>query len=462
MPTPGLRHDSQIARRRSRFAWLHISIREGLWFVPLAAIVAAFVLAEAVIELDRSIAPVNQSPLAFGGGAASAQTVLSTIATAVLSFTGLVFSITIVALQLASSQFSPRVLRTFLRDRGTKVTLGIFVGTFVYTLVVLQAIRRASIDQPTFVPGDAITVATVLVLVTVLAFVYFVNHISNAIRVVSIIESVSHETRRTIQATFPEPLPLAERESLDAGDAEEERRRVLDPLREQGEPQVIGATRAGVITGYDTAALVSDARRQDLVLELVPAVGDYVPEGAPLLWVYGGPCDVRQLVAVGRIGIEAERTMDQDVQFGFRQLVDIAEKALSPSVNDPTTAVQALDRIHDLFRQTILRPFPTGVTVDENGDVRLIVQVASWEELVVLGTAEIRGYGEHSLQVDRRLRAVIDDLLEIAPERRRAPLLRLREELDRGIARGFDEADDRRLARAADAGGLGTDDDEEE
>lgn len=452
----------QISRRRSRFAWLHTSIREGLWFVPLSATMAAWILAELLIQGDRLVGVTNQSPFAFSGGAATAQTVLSTIATAVLSFTGLVFSITIVALQLASSQFSPRVLRTFLRDRGTKVTLGIFVGTFVFTLVVLQSIRAAEGATAAFVPGDAITVATVLVLVTVLAFVYFVNHITNSIRVVSIIEAVAHETRATIDVTFPEPVAFAERHELDGGDMDGERTRLLESLRTSGASQLIGAHRAGVITGYDTASLIADARRQNLVLELVPSVGDYVPQGAPLLRAYGERCALDKLGALGRIGIETERTMDQDVQFGFRQLADIAEKALSPAINDPTTAVQALDRIHDLLRRLILRPFPSGAVEDDDGTVRLIVPTASWEEVVVLGTAEIRGYGEHSLQVGRRLRAVTDDLLSIAPDSRRAPLERLQAELDRSIERGFEDADDRVRARAADAGGLGSDDDDDD
>ena len=458
MATAGSTNRIQISRRRSRFAWLHTSIREGLWFVPLAATLAAWLLAEVLIQTDRHLGALNQSPFAFSGGAATAQNFLSTIATAVLSFTGLVFSITIVALQLASSQFSPRVLRTFLRDRGTKVTLGIFVGTFVYTLVVLQSIRTESGDTSHFVPGDAITVATVLVLVTVLAFVYFVNHITNGIRVVSIIEAVAHETRATIVETFPEPVALAQRDDLDDGDSESERTDVLKSLRASETSQLIGAPRAGVVTGYDSAALIADARRQKIVLELVPSVGDYVPEGGPLLRAFGERAALDELGALGRIGIEAERTMDQDVQFGFRQLVDIAEKALSPSVNDPTTAVQALDRIHDLLRRLILRPFPTGVIEDDDGTVRLIVPTASWAEVVVLGTAEIRGYGEHSLQVGRRLRAVTDDLLSIAPDCRRAPLERLKAELDRSIERSFDEVDDRQRARAADAGGLGSDD----
>jgi uncharacterized membrane protein len=424
--------------------------------VPLGASLSALVLAEAMVAIDRQLGAVNQSPFAFSGGPATAQNTLATIATAVLSFTGLVFSITIVALQLASSQFSPRVLRTFLRDRGTKVTLGIFVGTFVYTILVLQSIREGADHTAIFVPGDAVTVASLLVLCTVLAFVYFVNHITNAIRVVSIIEAVAHETRDAIEANFPPAVPPDERDALDGGDTGADRRRVLDDL--EAPVTVVGAHRAGVVTGFDTRALLADARRLDAVLELVPAVGDYVPFGAPLIRIHGVIDAEHGLGAIGRIGIEHERTMEQDVQFGFRQLVDIAEKALSPAINDPTTAVQSIDRIHDLLRRLILRPFPSGLIDDDEGELRLVIPTPSWEEVVVLGTAEIRGYGVQSLQVHRRLHALIDDLLQIAPTSRVGPLSQLRSVLDRGVGRGFDDGDDQRLARVADAGGLGSDD----
>jgi uncharacterized membrane protein len=187
-------------------------------------------------------------------------------------------------------------------------------------------------------------------------------------------------------------------------------------------------------------------------------VGDYVPFGAPLIRIHGVIDAEHGLGAIGRIGIEHERTMEQDVQFGFRQLVDIAEKALSPAINDPTTAVQSIDRIHDLLRRLILRPFPSGLIDDDEGELRLVIPTPSWEEVVVLGTAEIRGYGVQSLQVHRRLHALIDDLLQIAPTSRVGPLSQLRSVLDRGVGRGFDDGDDQRLARVADAGGLGSDD----
>ncbi len=458
MATVGSTNSFQVAQRRSRFAQVKTSIREGLWFVPLAATIAAWALAEAMIVIDHQLGSHNQTAFAFSGGSSTAQNTLTTIATAVLSFTGLVFSITIVALQLASSQFSPRVLRTFLRDRGTKVTLGIFVGTFVYTIVVLQSIRDMSADSAAFVPGDAVTVANLLVLCTVLAFVYYINHITNAIRVVSIIEAVAHETRETIDDMFPAEVTGPERLRLGAGDAAADRDRALAPFVEGGDVEVFGAPRAGVVTGFDSYALLADACRLDLVLELVPSVGDYVPRGAPLLRSYGHRHAEHELKALGRIGIEAERTMDQDVQFGFRQLVDIAEKALSPAINDPTTAVQSMDRIHDLLRRLVVRPFPSGVITDDDGDVRVVIPTSSWEEIVVLGTAEIREYGERAIQVGRRLHALIDDLLTVAPESRRPPLIRLRGELNRGIERGFDEPGDRDIARRSDAGGLGSDD----
>lgn len=435
---------------------LRSRITEGLWFVPLAATLTAWLLAWAIVHFDHGRGPIAQTQWAFSGGATSAQQVLTTIATAVLGFTGLVFSITIVALQLASSQFSPRVLRTFLRDRGTKVTLGVFVGTFVYTLVALQSVRVGSDSSQPFVPGDAVTISIGLVLVTVLTFVYFVHHMANSIRVVSIIESVAQETRRAIVEMYPVPSAT---DLPGDGRGEAARRRALEAAGASAASPVLSAPRAGAVTGFDSRALITLAQRADVVLELTHAVGDYLPFAAPMVRVHGGAPDMHALQrAADAIGIEVERTMAQDVAFGFRQLVDIAEKALSPALNDPTTAVESLDRIHDLLRRIAVRTIPDGVMHDERGDVRLIVPTASWDDLVALSFSEILRYGEGSVQIARRTRAALDDLLVAAPPSREAPLRAVLHELDASVARSFEDAPSRHLARVPDASGLGSDD----
>ena len=225
---------------------------------------------------------------------------------------------------------------------------------------------------------------------------------------------------------------------------------------------VYGSPRAGVLTDFDEAGLTRLASHHDVAIEILCAVGDFVPRGAPLIRVFGtgGPDLANRLRR--HIGIAAERTMIQDVAFGFRQLVDIAERALSPAMNDPTTAVQSLDRIHDLLRGLGARPFPSGVVHDDRGALRLVVPRESWQDLVTLSFAEIRAYGETSLQIARRLRAAFDDLIDfVAPERCEA-LEEMLGELRHGIERGFADPGDRERAEVPDAGGLGSDDDQAE
>ena len=208
--------------------------------------------------------------------------------------------------------------------------------------------------------------------------------------------------------------------------------------------------------GFDEDDLVSLGHRHDCVLVLVHRVGDYVATGAPMVEVHGGgggppPEEVR-----AHIGIGITRTMQQDVAFGFRQLVDIAEKALSPAINDPTTAVQALDRLHDLLRRLAGRPWPTGRVADDDGRLRLIHPVATWDDFVLLAFTEIRRYGAGSIQTARRLRAAIEDLLSCVPDDRRPVLEAELARLDAEVELLYELPDDRRLARRADEQGLGS------
>jgi uncharacterized membrane protein len=426
-----------------RLARLRESLRNGLWFIPALSAAASIVTAVVVIVIDAALGPTEQTPFAFSGGPGSAQLVLSVIAGAVLSFTAVVFSITIVVLQLGSSQFSPRVLRMFLRDRGSKIAIGGFIATFVYAIIVLMAIRDEGPDREAFVPGDAVTLAFVQVFATIVAFVYYANHIAHSIRAVNIIESVARETRRAIDANYPldRPDPGAGLESP------------------AGPPtQVIHTEKAGALTGIDEDDLIVVASHHDCVLKLVPSIGDYLPYRAPVFEVYGGDGTLRPAEVLGAVGLGVERTMYQDVAFGFRQLVDIAEKALSPAINDPTTAVQAIDRLHDLLRRLVERPIPSGFLLTRSGRLRLMVNLPGWQDFVALAFSEIRHYGGGAIQVDRRLRAALQDLLDVAPADRQAALERELKLLDSAVERSFPDVEDQASAHHADRQGLGSED----
>ncbi|QYG91697.1 DUF2254 domain-containing protein [Iamia sp. SCSIO 61187] len=417
-------HDVRVAQRRE-------AIRNGLLVIPTAFVLAAIVLALALGAVDDALVDADLD-LLYDGDPSAAQTLLATIATSIVTFTSLVISVTVVALQLASQQFSPRVLRTFFRDTGTKVALGIFVSVFVYALVVLRLLDPDGADAT--VPRLSITVAFLLVLVALGTFVYYVDHVVHAIRIVSIIDQVAAETRAAIREVHVPSEPPVPAEVPD---------RPAD--------LVLTSERApGAITTVDEDDLVALAARHRSLIRLVPHMGQFVPSGSPLAEVWGDdgqapPLTERDVLV--HIGLHRERTMTQDVAFGFRQLVDIAEKALSPAVNDPTTAVQVLDRIHDLLRRVAVAPAPSGYHRDATGALRLVLPVAGWEALVALACDEIRLYGGGDPQVQRKMRMMIADLRTVVDDERWAPLAEQLALLDAAVDRHFPDAADRERVR---------------
>jgi uncharacterized membrane protein len=213
---------------------------------------------------------------------------------------------------------------------------------------------------------------------------------------------------------------------------------------------------AGVVDGLNIDALVDLAQARGCILRLVPVMGEFVVEQAPLFEVFGRGRTVTFEDIAPHVDIARERSMRQDPAYGFRLLVDIAEKALSPALNDPTTAVQAIDRLHDLLGRVARRARPSGRYHDDSGHVRLVREVITWEALVALTFEEIREYGGSSMQVHRRLRAAIDALLETVPVQRREPLLRQLRLLNNSESRYFPDAEERALAARADESGIGT------
>lgn len=382
-----------LGERRLRLAWLRDYLQSSLWFLPALAFSAAALLSIATTTIDQQLHPQMSLPFGLVLDAESARGLLSLISTWVLTFIGLAFTMTIVVLQLASGQFSPRVLGTLLRDRFSQTSMGIFIGTFAYAFIVLREVRSGSEE---FVPAISIGVAFSLMLFSLGVFIRYVNHVAQSIRAGSVIATVAKETRRVLDDQLPERDP-------------HDNQQTWRPYH------TIPAPKAGLLRSFDAEALVALARRCDVVMELVPIVGGFVPEGAPLVRVLGGSSELDDRDVLSQISLGEERTMHQDPMFGFRQLVDIAERALSPGVNDPTTAVQVIDQIHDLLRDSLFRHFPSGKHSDQDGTVRLVVPVVTWVDFLRMGVEEIRHYGADSIQVSRRLRVMLRDLITVAP-----------------------------------------------
>ncbi len=368
------------------------------WSLPSVIAVLSVALALLLPILDEHV--VGDVPYLFGGNADSARSLLSTIASAMISLTGLVFSITMVVMQLASSQFTPRLLGGFLGSRVTQVTLGVFTSSFLFAFVLLRDVRGG--ESP-FVPELSVTVAFVLVLASAAMFFAFIHHITVSIQVSQVIDRVARSTVAALQ---------------DGSDAEWDDTSAVPPSwSQQPGPSVVVTTgkRHGVVQRIHYTHLVQRAQRAGVVVELVARAGQVRHMGQELAVVHGARAGDDILDEVrSAFGLDRDRTLQQDVEFGVRQLVDIAERALSPGINDPTTAVQVLDELHRILRVAAGRPDPSAHLVDGAGSVRVIDRPTTFARLLDLALDEVAHYGADTLQVPPRIADLLDDVEQMA------------------------------------------------
>jgi uncharacterized membrane protein len=417
----------------ARLIRLRERARETLWLAPVLGLLLALGLSVATIEFDDVVEVGASAVIGFDGGPDSARAILSTIATSMLTFLALVFTLTVVALQLASD-YSPRLLRSFLSAPVSKVALGLFVATFTYSVLVLREV------SPENVPELSVTIAIVLAILAVIVFVYYVSDIAQSLRVASIVERAGEATREEIERSLSrEGAP---------GEEEAERDRGWQAI-EGAEPTAIVEwdEGPGIVTAIDLEGLRGLAASTKAIIELRAQVGDFVPARAPVAAVFGESPELDQAELVRQLAVSKERTFRQDAAFGLRQLVDVAIRALSPGINDPTTAVQALDQIHDILLGLGSRRLYPGVLRGDDGEVRVLVPVHSWDDYVHLAVDEIRIYGEGSLQLTRRLLVMLRDLASRLPPSR-APAVELQLDLlGTSIEAGFENESDRQRAR---------------
>jgi uncharacterized membrane protein len=378
-------------------------VRERFWVVPTALLVTGMAVGVVVSRAD-SIPGLDQ----VGGGlpvrSSSAEALLGIIAASMLTFVGVVFTITLVALQLASAQLSPRVIRTFARSGITKLAFGVFLATFAYAIVVIVVEGSTSSAS---VLRLAVTLGVLFVLASLVIFVVYVTATMRLLQVSWVVTAVADETRRDLGRNRPVATSHV---SAVAPSFDDDPRLVR--LREEREDGSGG--QFGVILGVDRARLVDLGQQYDCVLQILAKVGEYLPIGRAVVAVHGadGPSDdaVRGCVHLGR-----SRTMYQDPLYGIRQLVDVASQALSPAINQPTTAVVVVDRLEELLLRIGRRPQPTGFFVDTNRVVRLVSPEPTWAETVDLAFTEIAIYGASSPAVTRRLAAAYDRLHRSVP-----------------------------------------------
>lgn len=387
--------DGLPRRRRHRaLSPLREHLRDTFWFAPTAALFLVFVVWSAATAADDAIltalrdAGDEDAVSDLLGIAEDAKTVVTTISAAMMTFIGVVFSISLVAVQMAAGQFSPRVVRIFVRSRITKATFAVFLATFVQSLLVLTSYD--SQRDPALVASIPLVqsvLTLILVGLSVVLFVMYVNSTLRLMRVAHVVDLITREALRVV-ANMPldvsaqKPVGTSTGSGSDPGSSPD-----LGPET----ARIAHHGRAGVLRDVDIARLVRMARQNGVVLRLVPRIGDFVVPGTPVFAVHGGPVAKALRALSFQVSVGAERTFHQDLGFGLRQLSDIALRALSPAVNDPTTAVQAVDRIVQFLSSVARRPLGALLHRDRQGTVRLVQPVPDWTELVDLAFTEIRG-----------------------------------------------------------------------
>ncbi|MGH3278879.1 MAG: DUF2254 domain-containing protein [Trebonia sp.] len=410
-------------------------MRNSLWIVPLACIVLAVAAGYGLPEVDRHL----RSTIGIVFTPEAARSVLGAIASGMITFTGFVFSILLLAVQFGSTQFSPRMLRRFLRDPSTKAALGVFMATFSYALLVLRVIGTGA--GGAYVPSNSVAVALVLLLASMLLFLRLVSRTTQGLRVAVVVGELGRDLGRIVDRVYPEPTGSSDvpwRPEFPA------------PARTvtyRGQP--------GVIQSVGFANLVERARAADAMIEMIPRFGDFIADGSPLLKVHGDRGSIDDRWLRGTVATGDERTMRQDPAFGFRLLADISARALSPGVNDPTTAVQVLDQIELLLRKLGSRRLVPGIRRDSEGTVRFAYAAPSWEDYLSLALDETRLYGQGSVQVMRRLRALLESLRESLPGSRHSAVDAELALLDSAVARVYSDQADQRAAALGDRQGLG-------
>jgi len=394
---------------RRRVLWDYLA--GALWVLPTISVLV-FLTAGALLS---RVSISDDSPLAFQGSADDARNVLIVVSTTMITVTGLVFALTIVALQIASGQYSPRLLRNFMRDRGTQVVLSVFVGAFAYSTAGLYTVGTQRAGQQAFVPRLAVSGSLALALASVGVLIYFIHHLARSIQIDSIMSQIQRETCEVIDDIYPH----------DAASDLEPEERCPDP---PPYAVVLPAASSGYVQAVQPAPLVETAIRQDVVVRLAKRVGDHVVDGTPVAWAWPrspdrpppAPALLAEAVA-DAVQVGFERTMVQDVLFGLRRLVDIANRALSPAVNDPYTAIQAVHHLSVLLCVLARRRLGDWLCRDQQGTLRVAVPLPDFDEYLRRSTAQIRRFGAAEPPLTRSLIQLLQDVgTSTASDERRA------------------------------------------
>lgn len=411
--------------------WL-LRLRASYWFIPsvmaIAAILAAFLMVQLDVRLGESLFE-NQRWL-YANQPEGARALLSTVAGSMVTVAGVTFSMTLLAVSHASSQFGPRLLTGFMRDRGNQFTLGTFIATFLYCLIVLRTVHAsggndADTGIAEFVPHLALFVAVALAILSVMVLIYFIHHVPQSISVSNVIAQVGDELVHRIEYIYPEKLgkDVRDERSTISREALSERPSTVLAVRDEG----------GYLRVLDTDLLLELTQDHDLVVELYQRPGDFVVRGQALMrvWPKGELDEELEESLRSAFSWGIERTREQDVMFSVEQLMEVLGKAMSPGVNGQHTALLCLDQLERALAEMLRRRVPSPQRLDDNGDLRVITRPVTQEEFVVGIFHPLRQYIRGDWITTSRVQRLIDRLRGLPSVRHAMPLLEVQASLVR-------------------------------
>jgi len=404
------------------------------------AIALSFVLVQ--VDAWLSVEVVRNFDLLYTFGPEGARAILSVIASSMITVASLIFSITMLTLQLASSQFGPRVLRNFMRDRSNQIVLGTFIATFLYCLLVLRTVRGTQASG--FVPHLSVAFGTLFAIASVAVLIYFIHHIATSIRIETLLAHLAAETRSAVDRLYPERM------GQDSSRDKDETAQYPIPSDFEGCARQVYVDGSGYVQRIGVDALMRIAIEHDLVVRIEGRPGRFVNEGDAILVAY--PRDrVSDEIANdlgGALVVGLDRTPEQDLEFSIRRIVELAQRSLSPGINDPTTALYCIDRLGEAFGRLADREIPSPTRFDENRQLRIVTEINTLGELACHAFAAIARYGITDVDVIARLLSTMDKLSRSSPREACEAIMRLREAIRRESEKQVALAFDREVVQA--------------
>ena len=393
-------------------------LNSSFWFVPSAMALLAVTLSYVLIEIDAAHADEPSALLTFGPE--GARTTLSVIASSMITVASLIFSITMLSLQLASSQFGPRTVGNFMRDRSNQFVLGTFIATFLYCLFVLKSVRGT--EGSSFVPHLAVGFGVLMAAASVAVLLYFIHHIATSIRVETLLETLTVEGCAAVDKVFPE--------RIGHGLADDAGLKTL-PYGFEADSKQISADSNGYVQSIGGEVLMRLATENDLVVQIAARPGAFVTQGACLMVAYPRARvskDVDERLR-GAVVIGRDRIPYQDLEFAIRRIVELAQRSLSPGINDPTTALYCIDRLGQVLGRVASREIPSPMRLDQNGQLRVVTEVFDLGDVTSRAFAGIARYGMSDADVVARLAETLATLEASFPLAARAVVAEFREEM---------------------------------